>query len=124
MVYLFSNILGNFVFDKKFKLVDEGSEKELRTKYPDLNSLPKDKISRILHLFKDKKYYHKFRSENIKLTKKSVKEAVSEDQLIIQTIANINELDKVTNLLSKRSREWYSLYFPELSENMNHFPQG
>jgi len=119
MNYLFNNILGSFVLDQKFKLIDEGSEKSLKEKYKQLELFPNDKVSRILHLFKDKKYYENFRKVNIKLTKQSIKDSVSEDQLITQTIANINELDKVTNLLSKRLREWYSLYFPELSKNID-----
>ena len=119
MNYLYGNVLGNFVLDKKFKLIDEGSEKSLKAKYSDLEELPKEKVSRILYLFKDKKYYEIFRKVNLKLTKESIKNSVSEDQLITQTIANINELDKVTNLLSKRLREWYSLYFPELSKEVD-----
>ena len=119
MNYLFTNVIGNFVLDKKLKLIDEGSEKSLKEKYPDLETLPQKKVGKILSLFKDKKNYKKFRIENLRLTKQSIKEAVSEDQLIIQSIANVNELVKVTNLLSKRLREWYSLYFPELSENID-----
>ena len=39
----------------------------------------------------------------------------------MQAIANINELDKISNTMAKRLREWYSLYYPELSERIeNH----
>jgi nucleolar protein 56 len=119
MNYLFTNVIGNFVLDKKLKLVDEGTEKALKERYTDLEILPQKKVGKVLSLFKNKKNYEKFRNENLKLTRQSIKEAVSEDQLIIQSIANVNELVKVTNLLSKRLREWYSLYFPELSENVD-----
>ncbi len=37
----------------------------------------------------------------------------------MQAIANIAELDKVCNLLSKRLREWYGLYAPEVSEEIS-----
>jgi nucleolar protein 56 len=36
----------------------------------------------------------------------------------MQAISNIIELDRAANLLVKRLREWYGLYFPELSQNM------
>jgi nucleolar protein 56 len=71
--------------------------------------------------FKDKKYFKQFYEKNLKLTKKAIKDSVQEDQLIMQAISNVNELDKVENILTKRLREWYSLYLPELSENVaNH----
>ena len=39
----------------------------------------------------------------------------------MHSIANINELDKISNTMAKRLREWYSLYYPELSERIeNH----
>jgi nucleolar protein 56 len=110
MKYLFKNIIGEFVFDEKFKLVDKGK---------DLQEVPKDKLVEVLKHFKDKKYYSQFYSENLKITKQKIKESVSEDWLIIQAIANVNELDKIVNILSKRLREWYSLYLPEFEDKFS-----
>jgi nucleolar protein 56 len=109
MKYLFKNIIGEFVFDENFKLVEGSKEK-------DLQEVPKDKLVEVLKYFKDKKYYSQFYSENLKITKQKIKESVSEDWLIIQAIANVNELDKIVNILSKRLREWYSLYLPEFED--------
>jgi nucleolar protein 56 len=111
MKYLFSNILGEFVLDEKFQLVKSKDKKKLE-------EVPKDKLSKVLGLFKDKKYYSDFYQKNLELTKKGIKESVSEDLLIIQAIASINELDKINNILIKRLREWVGLYLPEFEHSM------
>ncbi len=133
MNYIFTNILGCFVFDEKLTIIDstpfkslddyknkEKSEAKLQKKH-NASPLPKEKLLQALLAFKDQKYYQDFYNKNLELTKLSLKHAVNEDNLIMQAIANINELDKIANTMSKRLREWYSLYYPELSENVeNH----
>lgn len=64
-------------------------------------------------------YYNKIRSENIIRTSKLIKDSVQKDTLLIQAINSIDEINKSSNLLSKRIREWYSLYFPEISKKIN-----
>lgn len=131
MKFIYTNILGSFVLDSKLKIIDqiefkdvqdfikkEDTEKKLKKKHPDSELLPKDKFSAVLELFKDKKYFQKFFEINLSLTKQAIKSAVSKDNFITQTISNINELDKAVNLLSKRLREWYALYFPELEKRI------
>lgn len=108
-MYKFNNILGNFILDDKLNIVKKKGKTE---------DLPEDKIPQVLALFKDKKYYNDFYKKNLELTKQSLKDSVSEDQLIIQAIANIGELDKICNILTKRLREWFSWYYPELSEEV------
>ncbi|PIN98743.1 MAG: hypothetical protein COT90_02850 [Candidatus Diapherotrites archaeon CG10_big_fil_rev_8_21_14_0_10_31_34] len=54
-----------------------------------------------------------------KLTKKT-KERVAEtftakDVHVIKAVSLIEELDKMTNLISENTREWYSTHFPELN---------
>ena len=128
MKYLLSNVLGCFVLDEKLKLLNsthftkpeeflkrEKLENELKSKNKDLVPLPIEKYPAVLDQFKDKKHYPLFFETNLYLTKQAIKNAIGDDALIMQAIANINELDKACNLLVKRLREWYSLYFPELS---------
>ena len=55
------------------------------------------------------------RTKAIEVVKDKLRNSVGDDLLIIQTISNIEDLDKSTNLLSKRLREWYELYNPEFS---------
>lgn len=58
--------------------------------------------------------FEKLYKKNIDLTKHQIKNAVGPDNLIMQTISSLEELDKVINSLSKRLREWYAYYNPEL----------
>ncbi len=110
MNYRLTHLLGSFTIEQN----------KLTTKKPTktLSELPLEKHLPVLLQLKDKKNFAKLYQENCKLTKQAIKESVSEDQLIIQAIANINELDKTSNLLTKRLREWYSLYLPEASEQI------
>lgn len=133
MNYIFSNIIGTFILDEKLNIVDsspfktineyknkEKAETKLKKKH-NAQPLPKEKLPQALLAFKEPKYYTDFYQKNLQLTKEGLKNAVNEDNLIMQAIANINELDKIANTMTKRLREWYSLYFPELSENVeNH----
>ena len=130
--FIFSNIIGSFVFDEYYKLVDgllfkdigqyknkKEHEEKLIQKHKNL-TIPKDaEICNILLFFKDKKYFSQFYKKNLEITKNSVKESVNNDLLIIQTINGIVEIDKTINLLTKRLREWYSLYNPEISSKMD-----
>ena len=68
---------------------------------------------------KDKANFQEFRKKNLNITKNKIKESVNEDNLIIQTISSNEELNKVINILVKRLREWYELYYPELSKEIN-----
>src|SRR3990167_5245271 len=128
MKFLFTNIIGNFVIDEQGKLIDfilitesplEKAKEVLVQKHKQVDALPKDKSAPILAMLRNKKYHSLFYEQNLSSTKKGLRESVSKDLLIMQAIANINELDKVTNLLAKRFREWYSLYFPEVVEKIS-----
>ena len=115
--YLFTNSLGSFVFDEKLKLVDKGEEKKLSKKYKDAIKTDDPKIvNGILRLFKEQA--KKFYEPNLKFTKQKVKDSVNSDNLVVQTIDNIEEIDKAANLLVKRLREWYELYNPEFSKGI------
>ncbi len=127
MKYLFTNVLGSFILDQNMEILDsvlckegEGSvqkkeaESKLQQKYPGTKPLPAEKMLLVLSQFKNKKYFSSFYMHNLELTKTAIRNLVSEDNFIIQAIANINELDKVSNILSKRLREWYAFYAPEV----------
>ncbi len=109
MVYTFKHILGQFNFDKKFEMTKEkGTE-----------ALPKEGIGHVLANLRDKKYFKEFYEKNVAITKQKIKESVSEDAFIVNAISNINELDRTTNMLIKRLREWFALYLPEYEHTMN-----
>lgn len=39
----------------------------------------------------------------------------SRDSLLIQSVSALNELNKASNLMFERLREWYSIHFPEMN---------
>jgi len=139
-MYLFSNILGVYVFDEQIKVVDELLFKNLsdcKNKPEFIEKLknkhkspqePDEKISKkILFYFRNPKFFEDFYNINLQLTKFDMKNYVSDDVLVIQSIKSIEELDKAVNLLSKRLREWYELYNPEFSratESHEKFVEG
>ncbi len=109
MVYKFRHILGTFNFNQKFEITEEKGTEEL----------PKEGIPRVLTNFRDKKYFKELYDKNVEITKQKIKESVTEDGFIINAISNINELDRATNTLIKRLREWFALYLPEYEHLMN-----
>ncbi len=128
-MYLFSNILGVFVFDEKFNVIDKalfnGLDdyknkgrfiEEIRSRHRQLSEPDEKAVKRILAYFKEKGFFDYFYSQNLKLTKFNVKNSVTADILIIQSSSLIDELDKAANLLAKRLREWYGLHNPEFSK--------
>tara|TARA_Y100000310_G_scaffold343479_1_gene451331 strand:+ start:1231 stop:2172 length:942 start_codon:yes stop_codon:yes gene_type:complete len=131
MKYLHTNILGCFIFDNQFNLVErvqfksvrdyenkKKTEVKLKNKYRDWKDVPEKKKGMIVDFFRDKKYFSEFYQMNLRLTKQKIKNSVSPDLLIIQTISNIEELTKMSNTLVKRLREWYSWYCPEFSHKI------
>ncbi len=59
------------------------------------------------------------RHVSIELAQLRVKRAGEKrDLMIVQSILTIDDLDRTTNLLMSRIREWYGLHFPELEREM------
>ena len=127
-MYLFSNILGVFVFDEKFSLVDEmpfnnlkdnkkkdAIIRQIQNKHKNLKEPDGEAIKKILFYFKNKKFFVDFCNKNLQLTKLEMKNSVISDVLLIQSINLIGELDKAINLLARRLREWYEWHNPEFS---------
>ncbi len=137
-MYLYSCIIGTFVFNEHLKLKEKilfndkeiiqnyllleqnkelKTEKKLKERYRiEVIDITHKKFLNVLDFLKD--YSENFYKANIIITKYKISTSVNEDNLIIQTIDNISEIDKVTNILVKRLREWYSLYFPELDRKI------
>ena len=127
-MYLFSNILGVFVFDGQFGIVDEllfkniedykNKEKliegmKIRHKSP---KEPDDgEFKKMLIHFKNNGFFSDFYHKNLQLTKLDVKNSVNDGTLLIQAVKSIEEIDKAASILVKRLREWYELHNPEFS---------
>lgn len=115
---IFNSVLGCFVFDTDGTLVEKGEFEALKKKY-DPKEPDDAELRKILLAFKDKKYFPEFYVKNLEFTKRSIRDNFSDDILIIQSIEAIDEVNKITNLLVKRLREWYSYYSPELSRDVS-----
>ncbi|MFH1770515.1 MAG: hypothetical protein ABH828_03080 [archaeon] len=61
----------------------------------------------------------KLREKSLLFTRKKVQESISEDNFIIHTVNNIEELVKVSSVLTKRLRGWTALYLPEMSKKVS-----
>ncbi|MBR9676357.1 NOP58 family protein [Candidatus Woesearchaeota archaeon] len=131
MKLYFVNSLGEYVFEiKKNKAVlvekklfsskqkEQVLEKGISSVKQSLKGeTPSAKeLSLILQSFKEDA--KSFKETDEKTTKKKISEAVGVDTLIIQSVSLIEELEKISNTLAKRIREWYSLYAPEVSKKI------
>ena len=65
--------------------------------------------------FKNGQFFQNFYNKNIELTKVDLRNSVTKDSLLIQSINSVDEIDKAVSLLTKRLREWYGLHNPEFS---------
>ena len=63
--------------------------------------------------------FKKLFEQSIKDTKQKIRDSVTKDQLIAATVAEVEDLDKVCNILVKRLRDLYSFYNPEFSKAMS-----
>ncbi len=87
-------------------------------------ALPEREIPSLLHAVRaslDDDHKAALRAANIAITKEAMRASVAPDSHIIHASAAIEELDSVANRLSKRLRDWYALYYPELErEHRDH----
>lgn len=124
--YLFSNLLGTFVFNEHCKKIDsimftdieqykskETAEEKLRKKYPGAVSPEGNSLKKILGAFAEKSLFQDFLRKNIQLTKEQIRNSVREDTLIIQALVTLQDLNEAVNKLVKRLREWYGYHDPE-----------
>jgi nucleolar protein 56 len=54
----------------------------------------------------------------VKVVIRDIANSVTRDLIIIQAISMLDDLNKIINLLMERFREWYELYFPEISQKI------
>ncbi|MDD5181886.1 MAG: hypothetical protein PHC66_01795 [Candidatus Nanoarchaeia archaeon] len=54
-----------------------------------------------------------FQSFNVELTKLKIKYGFKRDKLVMQAVQNLEELNKILNIMYERLREWYGFYYPE-----------
>ncbi|MCF7872210.1 hypothetical protein K9L97_04200 [Candidatus Woesearchaeota archaeon] len=59
------------------------------------------------------------REKNIEFVKRQIKNSVSKDLMIVHAINNIEELERIINVLVGRLREWFANEDPELEDEVS-----
>ncbi len=126
MNYLFEHLLGMIVCDENGNSKEKYEchsledyykkneiEKKIRHTFKDLQEPSIEIKKRILETLKHEKNAHAFVEYNRDLTKEAIKNAVTDEFLIIETINAIDDLSRVENMLTKRLRNWFALLNPE-----------
>ncbi len=114
---LFHTIIDTFALDKGLKVIDRGSKEDMEKKHGN-EEIGEENITAALKSLRETVDLKEFYAANMEITKKGIKESVSDDSFIVQAINNIDDVTKVSNILTKRLREWYELYNPEFSESI------
>ena len=104
---LAETLRGEYSFE--VDLIDSGPSDQLREELPSIahqNKIVKD----------EEGYFELSRQVSTLLTRGAVQDALGgKEAQITQTVQLLGELDTSLNGLSSRVREWYGLYYPELS---------
>jgi len=140
-MYIYSNILGTFVFNQNFQVREKvmfskedtlkyfedlfenkaiKPELDFEKKFKNIVNLrlnPDDRMDRVFKALEGTK--GELYSRNLFLTKWQIKKSVQADLLITQASDSISEINKAINLLSKRLREWYSYSLPEIENTID-----
>jgi len=80
----------------------------------DAEKLLRSKIRNMAFL-KGREFNEFLSKAGILITKKNMKGSIGKDKLIIQAANALDDMNKVTNQLIERLREWYGLHYPELN---------
>ncbi|MBU0536364.1 MAG: NOP58 family protein [Nanoarchaeota archaeon] len=77
-----------------------------------------EKLSRITAALRKEGMLENIKHADTVITRYKISVSVNEDTFIVQAVNHIKELEKITNTIAKRLREWYSYYLPEFSESI------
>jgi len=110
-----NHIIGEIVLDEHGKVVDHPSRKSVPE--VDASTWPS-----VLRAVKDPKFFPALREKNMARTKMQVRESVSSDILLMQAVSAIEEIDRGSNMLSRRIREWAGWWVPELDSSVSDHP--
>lgn len=135
--YVYTTCIGPFVFDENWNIMD----KRIVTKRDDIITLHDTaaagkespaqvalekkhsaralaeptaaQLSAITEALTKTGHITAMREANLLLARRAVKQSVNDDLLIIQAVKSVEDLEKTSNNLVRRLREWYACYNPE-----------
>lgn len=126
MTYVFEHISGIYVLDDSLKVIEEKwfSKKDsdesrakvrdvMHAKYSDVTENDAVITERMLKMISERCDVSVLRELNMKQTREKIKESVTFDSFVLQTIMSLRDLDVVINRMVGVLREWFGLYDPE-----------
>ncbi len=126
----YANLAGSYLFDEQYQLLEkrefslpeqlkelQEQEKQLTKQSPPPQQLSREAFSKISQQLYATSI-QALRNANLFATKQLIKSSFKPDTLVLQTINHIKELEKISNMLAKRMREWYGYYLPELARKI------
>lgn len=124
---LITNCLGTFIIQNKkimakilFKNPEEYKNKKLVEQQEKqlLQKHPQAKKTDSFVFPQHKEFLHSFFEQSISIAKEACKAAVKKEHLIMQAVEAMQVIEKAANPLTKKLRDWYALYCPEISEGI------
>src|SRR3989344_4002883 len=77
------------------------------------------KLARIAETARKEGLFESVRHANTIITRYRISHSVNEDIFVSQAVNHLGEMERITNTMAKRLREWYSYYLPEFSESIS-----
>ncbi|NIA04061.1 MAG: hypothetical protein GWP09_01795 [Nitrospiraceae bacterium] len=68
----------------------------------------------VLKILRNEQIYNVLKRNTMELTREKIVNSMDYSVSVINAIRSIDAIDKVVNIISKRVRDWYDIYFPEL----------
>ena len=124
---MYVNLAGSYHFDEQYQLLDKTEfslpeqHEQLQEQAEKLAKQPPEVPREVFFKISQQLYQasiQKLRTANLFITKQLIKSSFKPDTLVLQTINHIKELEKISNMLAKRLREWYGYYLPELAKKI------
>ena len=105
--------LTKFNSGKSFKELDELKKKHPEAKTRTDSNFIKKNFRRLVEKYEIKNLNKLLIDINKEITKTKISSEQTRDKLIVHAISALNDLDKISNLMSERLREWFGLHYPE-----------
>jgi len=112
MKLLFSTIVGDFVTDDKYTILEHVRHEQLKNNR-DAQPANQSQQRAFRAVLKKAGLFRQYHDQNKNHVIEMLRTLPPQDALVNHAINNFTELNEAANMLVKRCREWYGLYVPE-----------
>jgi len=102
-----------FNSNKIFKVLDELKKKYPQAKINTDSDFIRNNFRKLVEKYKIKDLNKLIIEVNKEITKTKITSDQTRDKLIVHAISALNDLDKISNLMTERLREWFGSHYPE-----------